>query len=124
VTENEGETEDNCGKRYERRQCVGTVEDEKADEHNDNEPNTEEDCVQLCESRARVFYARNESFSFFVNSLDGFSHLFLGNVSVAVLVEYRECSVLPVRSDEIQGEITGGAPTYSIRSSAEVRFEV
>lgn len=40
VAENEGETEDDCGKRDEGRQGVGTIEDEEAEEDDDDECDT------------------------------------------------------------------------------------
>lgn len=41
MTEDEGETEDDCGKGNERCQGVGTVEDEQAEEGDDDKPNAE-----------------------------------------------------------------------------------
>ena len=95
ATKDEGKTEDDCSERYKRCQGVRRIENEKADKHGDDECDTEEDCVQFCKRGARVFYACDESLSFFIDSLDGLSHLFLGDIAVTVLVEYLKRSMLP-----------------------------
>ena len=108
VTENEGETEDDRGERYERRQGVRRIEDEEGDEHDDDKCDSEEDRIQFRESRTRVLYAVDEGLSFLVNSLDCLSHLFLADVTVSVLVKYFKCGVLGMGSAGIQGQKNGG----------------
>lgn len=106
MTENEGETEDDGGERNERRQSVGTIEDEQREEGNDHKCNSEQNRVQFRKSRACVLYAGDQSLSLSVDPLDGLPHLFLGDVGVTVFVEYIKRGLLPTQSAKIQHQGT------------------
>jgi hypothetical protein len=97
VAKNEGETKDDGGKRDERRQGVGAVEDKQTEEDDDDKCDTEQDCVQFCQSRTCILHTVDESLSLLINPLDGFSHLFLGDIGVTVFIEYRKRSMLPIK---------------------------
>ena len=94
VTEDKREADDDSGKRHERCNGVVAVEDEQTDEDEDENSHGEQDSVELRHRRTDILQAGCQRLPLAVNTPDSFTHLTLRDVTVTILVEQCERSML------------------------------
>ena len=94
VAEYEGETEDNGCDGEQRCERVAWVENKQPDEDDDAESAEQHGVVEFCDDAADILERRVEHLALAVDPLNSFTHLALRDVTVAILVEQCERSML------------------------------